>query len=396
MIRIACVVAALLLTSSTPAFAQLRAVSDGAPPVLFGDRVVWGARVGASVQFVSAPLAGGAAVPFGSLAVPARDELWLAASPGLLAVQARGSRAPARLYVAGADGAFRLLADDVGEEPFDPLWPPVSVTSAGVFTQEATPLLRNPVSGSKLEVVYPPESNPGFLAAAGAVGVASTEGALIVFDLASGRELHQISLESFDPQVTSLAVSPAGDVAATTTAGDGTDVLLYAPAGASRVRVLAREVRMESVAVAGGRVAYVGSNRFDAGVRVTVLDGASGARVFRGPVSATAARLSFDGAHLAWATGGCTLVATVPAPSVRVLPPGPCVRTEAAVARLSGGRAEVTCLSAPRASCRVRAAGRTLRLRVGRTRVLRAASVRVVDPDGRSRAVSFTGSSSTT
>ena len=42
---------------------------------------------------------------------------------------------------------------------------------------------------------------------------------------------------------------------------------------------------MEGVATAGGRVAYVGSNRLDAGVRVTVLDGASGARLFRGPVS---------------------------------------------------------------------------------------------------------------
>ena len=62
-------------------------------------------------------------------------------------------------------------------------------------------------------------------------------------------------------------------------------MLLYAPAGASRVRVLAREVRMEAVATAGGRVAYVGSNRLDAGVRVTVVDGASGARLFRGPVA---------------------------------------------------------------------------------------------------------------
>ena len=108
---------------------------------------------------------------------------------GLLAVQLRdgGSpRAPGRLYVAGPDGAFRLLAGDVGEEPFDPLWPPVSVTAAGVFTQEATPLLRDPVAGRRTEVVLPPESNAGFVAAAGDVGVASTDGALIVFDLRSG------------------------------------------------------------------------------------------------------------------------------------------------------------------------------------------------------------------
>ena len=168
-----------------------------------------------------------------------------------------------------------MLADDVGEEPFDPLWPPVSVTAHGVFTQEATPLLRDP-AGAKTEVVIPPESDAGFVAAAGTVGVASTDGALIVFDLRSGTELHQISLGRFDAQVTSLAVSPAGDVAATVAVGDGSDVLLWAPAGASRVRVLATQVRMETVATAGGRVAYVGSNRLDAGVRVTVLDGAIG------------------------------------------------------------------------------------------------------------------------
>src|SRR5690348_14960131 len=127
MIRIACVVGALLLTASTPAFAQLRAVSDGPTPVLLGDRVLWGERSGETMQFVSAPVSGGPAVPFGSLPVPRRDVMWLAASPSLLAVQLRdfGSpRAPGRLYVAGTDGAFRLLAGDVGEEPFDPLWPP--------------------------------------------------------------------------------------------------------------------------------------------------------------------------------------------------------------------------------------------------------------------------------
>jgi hypothetical protein len=147
---------------------------------------------------------------------------------------------------------------------------------------------------------------------------------------------------------------------------------------------------MEGVATAGGRVAYVGSNRLEAGVRVTVLDGASGARLFRGPVSDTADRLSFDGTHLAYATGGCTLVATVPTASVSVLPAGPCVRTEATVARLEGTRAEVTCLSAPTASCRVAFAKRTIAVPRGRTRAIRlprGARVRVIDPDRRSRVV---------
>ena len=272
MIRSACVVAALWSLLPAPANAQLRAVSDGPAPVLAGDRVLWGQRSGEIVHFVSAPVSGGPAVPFGDLAVPRHDTMWLAASPGLVAVQLRDSgspSAPARLYVAGPDGAFRLFADDVGEEPFDPLWPPLSVTSQGVFTQEAVPLLRK-LTGGRTEVVVPPEGNAGFVAAAGDVGVASTDGALIVLDLRSGIELHQVALGEYDAQVTSLAVSPAGDVAATTAVGDGSDVVLYAPAGAARVRALAREVRMETVTTAGGRVAYVGSNRLDAGVRVTV------------------------------------------------------------------------------------------------------------------------------
>ena len=391
MLRNLGVVAALLLTMATPAQAQLRAVSDGAAPILSGDRVLWGQRSGAIMHVVAAPLSGGAPVPFGDVPIRRSDDVWLAASPAQVAVQLRDSSspsAPARLYLAGPDGAFQLLAGDVGEEPFDPLWPPLSVTAAGVFTQEAVPQLRD-AAGRRTDVVLPPEGSPGFVAAAGSVGVASTDGALIVFDLRSGTELHQISLEDYDAQVTSLAVSPAGDVAATVAVGDGSDVLLWAPAGASRVRALAREVRMESVATAGGRVAYVGSNRLDAGVRVTILDGASGRTVFRGPVTATAERLSFDGTHLAYATDACTLLATEG--TAAVIPPGPCVRTETTVTRLEGARAEVTCLSAPSSSCRVRAAGRTTTVPRGRTRAIRlprGGTVRVIDPDGRTRTVS--------
>ena len=164
-------------------------------------------------------------MPFGDVPVRDRDVLWLAASPAEVAVQLRSvdsPSAPGRLYAAGPDGAFRELSGDVGEEPFDPLWPPLSVTSEGVFTQEGIPTLRS-LSGAKTDVVLPPEGDPGFVAAAGGVGVASTDGVLIVFDLRSGTELHQISLGSFDAQVTSLAISPAGDVAATTATGDGSE-----------------------------------------------------------------------------------------------------------------------------------------------------------------------------
>ena len=67
------------------------------------------------------------------------------------------------------------------------------------------------------------------------------------------------------------------------------------------------------------------------------------------------------------------------------------MRTETTVTRLEGARAEVTCLSAPSSSCRVRAAGRTTTVPRGRTRAIRlprGATVRVIDPDGRTRTVS--------
>src|SRR4051794_41704136 len=130
MIRIACVVTALLVTSPAPALAQLRAVSDGATPVLSGDRVLWGERSGEIVQFVSAPVSGGPAVPFGELAVPRRDVMRLAASPSLLAVQLRDLRspgAPGRLYVAGAHGAVPLLAGGGGGGAVGPPWAAGSV-----------------------------------------------------------------------------------------------------------------------------------------------------------------------------------------------------------------------------------------------------------------------------
>ena len=83
----------------------------------------------------------------------------------------------------------------------------------------------------------------------------------------------------------------------------------------------------------------------------------------------------------------------VGAGSADVIPPGPCVRSEVAVAGLGDGRAEITCLSTPAATCRVSARGRTARIARGRTRALRVGRgpVRVTDPDGRARTV-FDGS----
>ena len=135
MFRLACVVTALLLHDGDPrggAVARGRRRSD-AGPVRGSGAVGARSRTGSCT---SSPRRSPAArpSPFGDVPVRARDVMWLAASPAQVAVQLRdfdSPSAPGRLYAAGPDGAFRQLAGDVGEEPFDPLWPPVSVTDAG-------------------------------------------------------------------------------------------------------------------------------------------------------------------------------------------------------------------------------------------------------------------------
>src|SRR5262249_48951263 len=158
--------------------------------------------------------------------------------------------------------------------------------------------------------------------------------------LESGIEQREISLGSFDPvNVEGLAISAAGDVALTVPAGDGSDVLLWAPAGSSRVRVLARGRTFGMVATAGGRVAYVRGTLLG-GSQVFVVGGASGRIGSRGPVVGEVRTLSFDGAAVGFATGSCLLVETG---SNRALPAGPCARTLILVDREGSDQVRVSC-----------------------------------------------------
>ena len=88
----------LLAVAPAPAVAQLRALAPGgAGPVLAGDRVVWGAGEDA-LRVVSAPIAGGDAVPLGD--APAGSEL-AAAVNGVAALDGDG-----RLFAASPTGPF--------------------------------------------------------------------------------------------------------------------------------------------------------------------------------------------------------------------------------------------------------------------------------------------------
>ncbi|MBE2318025.1 hypothetical protein DVA67_018735 [Solirubrobacter sp. CPCC 204708] len=358
------------------------------------------------------------------------------------ALSPSASAAPVRA-LAGAGAGPVISGNHVlfaaGDSVFsEPVWggPRVAVPPAGVFAELTPPLgdvspfaVVDPVQasdlglvtlenggvwlrrdGRRVEVALPPGANPEVVAVAGTLGVAPVpEGALVVFDLRSGVELRQVSLGAYDPvNLDGLSLSPAGDIAATVPAGDGTGVLLWAAAGASRVRVIASGgSRLGRVAVAGGRVAYVTGAGLREGVRAVVVDpaqvrdpragaappraAAAGAgaaspaergEVLRGPPVYDVTSLSFDGAWLAFSTPTCRYVASGGA--LR-LPGGPCARTEVAAEAVRGG-ARVACINTPTRACRVRVGARTVSVRRGQARVISARGplrVRTVDPDGR-------------
>lgn len=299
-------------------------------------------------------------------------------------------------------GRFVPLSPPLADPPPFPVVDPVQTSALGIVTLENGGVWLR-VGGRRVEVALPPGADPSMVAVAGTLGVAPVpEGALVVFDLRSGMEVRQVSLGALDPvNLDGLALSAAGDVAATVPAGDGTGVLVWAAAGQSRVRELARGPRLGRVAVAGGRVAYVTGAGLGEGVRVVVVDpvaavardaasAASRREVLRGPASYDVTSLSFDGAWVAFSTPSCLFVASA---SAATIPAGPCSRTVVAIEPLrGGGRVRVACINAPARACRLRASagGRTVSttVRRGQARVLSVPrgrlQVRTLDPGGRS------------
>ena len=225
--------------------------------------------------------------------------------------------------------------------------------------------------GRRVEIALPPGANPELVAVAGTLGVAPVpEGALVVFDLRSGVEVRQVSLGEYDPvNLDGLALSPAGDVAATVPAGDGTGVLVWAPAGASGVRVLARGASRLGRAWPWRAGAWPTSRR--GARRAACATGRARAcrssirrrcpargEVLRGPPVYDVTSLSFDGAWLGFSTPSCLYVASA---SAFTLPAGPCARTEVAAEPLrGGGRVRVACINAPTRACRVRVGAKTV------------------------------------
>ncbi len=298
-----------------------------------------------------------------------------------------GTRSPV-----AATGRLAPLTPPLGDPPPFPVVDPVQESALGVVTLEDGGVwLRT--GGRRVEVALPPGADPEHVAVAGSLGVAPVpEGALVVFDLRSGVEVRTVSLGAFDPvNLDGLALSASGEVAATLPAGDGTGVLVWAPLGASRVRVLASGAsRLGRVAVAGGRVAYVTGADLREGVRAVVVDPGTRREVLRGPAVYDVTSLSFDGAWLGFSTPSCLYVASG---SGATLPAGPCARTEVAAESVRGSNPQVrvACINAPARVCRVRAraGGRTVTasVRRGQARVVAVPRgqlrVSTIDADGR-------------
>lgn len=357
-----------LASSAAPASAGVRAVARGpaAGPALVGDQVLWGeAR-----RVVSAPLWGGPATGVGDVAAVGAE---LVAVPGLL-----GVRSGVSLFAARAGAGFTRVLPDAGAPPLFAIVPSIQPTDAGlVVLEDDGVFLRS--GGRRVEIPLPPGADPGHVAFAGGVGVAPVpEGALIVFSVQGGIEQRQISLGPYDGfNVSGLAISPSGDVAATVPAGDGTDALIWSPAGSERVRVLARGRGFGRVALAGGRVAFVSNAGLREGVRVVIIDGASGRERFRGPPTSDISSLAFNGTAAAWSTPSCLLVGW----SSRFrIPAGPCARTDITTVRVRGGT-EVTCINAPTRRCHIRAGSRVWYVPRGSSRVVPVRSgLSAVDP----------------
>ena len=358
---------------ATGARAGVRVVAEGGGtgPALLDGRVLWGS----GGQVFSAPAFGGSASVLGGGVSLARGAELVAGS-GQVAV-----RSGSALSAFGAAG-FARVAPAFGAPPLFGVVPSVQPSVAGLVTMENDGVwLRR--GGGREEVALPPGADPSHVAVAGALGVAPVpEGAMIVFSVVDGIEGRQISLGPYDGfNVSGLSISPGGDVAATVPVGDGTDALVFSPAGSERVRVLARGVRFGRVAVGASGVAFVSGEGLREGVRVVVV-GFDGREVFRGPPAVDVGSVVLDGNVVGWSTPSCRFVGWS---SRYTIPPGPCLRTEVAASRVLGG-VRVACINAPTRRCHVRARGRTFFVPRGSARVVPTRnSVRIVDPDGRIR-----------
>jgi len=352
-------------------------------PALAGDRVVWAqpTRGFGAFRLVSASRPGGPARRLRHLEA-AGDDVELAGSADGVLLRRAGSRGRDRLFAGTMDGPFREIGPRPLSVPEDAypdraLW---AIGDASV-TLERTPrapkrsrlVVRRP--GGAVTVVRLGADIAAVDVAGGLAAVAVDRdnrlSHVALIELGSGRVVRRVAAGPIGG-VWAVGLAPDGSVAVS----GGDRLALAAPAD----RALGQVARgwFYEVALAAGRIAVVAAVGQPGGVgegsaRVVVLHPTARNRrsavEFRGPPAADVRDLQFDGAYATWASGGCQVVAgTTTRQSLRVLPRGPCVRTEIeaterSLRRRPGStkvRVRVGCLTTPTRTCRMELVARAI------------------------------------
>lgn len=407
-------------------------------PALAGERVVWArpTRGFGAFRLVSASRAGGPARRLRHLEA-APGDVELAGSADRVLLRREGSRGRDRLFAGTMTGPLREIGPRPLSVPED-AYPDRALWAIG---DASVTLERTPRAPKRSRLVVRRPGGPVTVVRLGAdivaVDVAGGLAAVAVerdeklshvalIELGSGRVVRRVSPGPIGV-VWAVGLAPDGSVAVS----GGDRLALAAPAD----RMLGQVARgwFYEVALAAGRIAVVAAVGQPGGVgegsaRVVVLHPTARNRrsavEFRGPPAAEVRDLRFDGAYATWASGGCQVVAgTTTRQSLRVLPRGPCVRTEIeaterSLRRRPGStkvRVRVGCLTTPTRTCRMQLVARAIsttypkigtvsaRIPLGQARTVALTltrraerlvrrlksrayfEVRTVDPDGRSR-----------
>jgi len=412
-------------------------------PALAGDRVVWSQTVGdGTFRLMAAPRAGGTARRVGQVASTG-DGYELAGSAERVLFRRKGSSGRDRLFGA-ANGPLRQIGPLPLSVP-DDAFPNRSLWAVG---NASVTLERTPGARRRLRLVV---RRPG-----GPATVVRLRGDVEAVDVAGGFAAVAVERDGESPYVALIELGsgtvvrrvdpgPLGAVLAVGLAPDGSVAvsgydsrkrgrLAFASPADQTLRQVSKG-EFDEVAPAAGRIGVVTPVRQPGGVgegsarvqvlRPLALTGRSAVE-FRGPAAADLEGLQFDGAYATWASGGCQVLAdTAKRTSVRVLPRGPCVRTEieskerfvrkAPDFSRTAAQVRVGCLTTPTQECRVRFDARVIsqfsprigsvsaRIPAGQARTLTLTLTRrakrlvqrlkslayfevlAVDPDGRSR-----------
>lgn len=399
-------------------------------PALAGERVVWArpTRGFGAFRLVSASRAGGPARRLRHLEA-APGDVELAGSADRVLLRREGSRGRDRLFAGTMAGPLR----EIGPRPLSVPEDAYQDRALWAIGDASVTLERTPRAPKRSRLVVRRPGGPVTVVRLGAdiaaVDVAGGLAAVAVErdeKLGSGRVVRRVAAGPIGV-VWAVGLAPDGSLAVS----GGDRLALAAPA--DRMLGQVARGRFYQVALAAGRIAVVAPVGQPGGVgegsaRVVVLHPTARNRrsavEFRGPPAAEVRDLQFDGAYATWASGGCQVVAgTTTRQSLRVLPRGPCMRTEIeaterSLRRRPGAtkvRVRVGCLTTPTRTCRMQLVARAIsttspkigtvsaRIPLGQARTVALTltrraerlvrrlksrayfEVRTVDPDGRSR-----------